>query len=134
MAVHVIVLLQDIETERPDHFFHAQHHVVDIVRLRSEQPFDRALGVGEQFFLIDGRDRSVIKHHPAADHHAVDCGPVLRINHLHGGNIERHVVDIAEIEKHHVGLVARGDPADGVAHAQGPGAAPGRRRQHRVGG
>ena len=48
MAVHVIVLLQDIETERPDDFFHAQHHVVDVVRLRPQKTPDRALGVGKQ--------------------------------------------------------------------------------------
>ena len=51
MALDVIIPLQNIKTKRSDDFFHPQHHVMNFIGLRPQQPVCGALGVGIGFGL-----------------------------------------------------------------------------------
>src|SRR4029077_18688077 len=49
-----------------------------------------------------------------------DGAAALGEHDLVGGVVERHEIDVVEVEQHEVGLVALGDLADEVPHAQHP--------------
>src|SRR5260221_13466683 len=82
---------------------------------------------------IDAGKASVLQHHAAADHHAVDGAAILAMDKLVHGVVERDEIGMVEIEEDDVGLIAWREAADRVAEAEGAGAAFGRHGEHLLG-
>ena len=65
----------------------------------------------------------VTQHETPADHDVAHRGAILCIDKLLDSVVERHEVDVAQIEKCQVCLVVWRNPPDPVGHAEHAGAA-----------
>ena len=84
------------------------------------QALHRGLCLCRECDAVDADGTAACDHKLAADQHLVDGAAVLGEHDLVGGVVERHEIDVVEVEQHEVGLVALGDLADEVPHAHHP--------------
>ena len=81
-------------------------------RVGGKQTLRRGCSILPQLLFVDCRQPSVIEHHAAADHDAVDGATVFGKDNLADDIVARHIIDVAEVEKDDVGFVAWRDVAD----------------------
>ena len=92
-------------------------------RVDAGQTFARGLGLACERGDVDRRQPAVLHDHPTADHHVGHGAAILGVDELIRRIVERDPVDVAEVEKHDVGLVAGCQPTDPTLETERPRAA-----------
>ena len=88
------------------------------VGVERAEALHRGRGLSRERRAIDPDGAAAGDHELAADQHAVDGAAVLGEHDLVGRVVERHEIDVIEVEQHEIGLVAARDPADEISHAE----------------
>ena len=124
----VVRLARQSDAEGSDHVGDGVHFAAQ-VRIGLGQLGRPGIRPFDEPFVVDGGEPAPVVHHAAGNHYRIDGSAVLAVHHLVARVVERHVVEVSQVQEHDVGGMVGLEPANAV-EPQHAGAAQGRHVQN----